>query len=352
MDNSIQIKISPRLLALVSRAEYLRGQFEQIARSRNLSGPKRLLRVAIEEALVGIEIEPLPGRSEDKVSSANLNLALEPLFEINSHYAAATLLEKSKEASRPGVPLHIAGSVVAQLLDFPSSMDDLLAIHTLVSGEKEETRVRHEPYTLRDSYLGTVFQGVSPSIIETRLKLCLKLASGQLNENLHPLIRGALFHLLFLQTLPFSHSNQRLAFILQKSLLLSLDYRFVRLVVLSEGFSEKSSEYLRALQLAERSSFGTWSGAHFWLELYLETIIDGIEKALAIEQASVPEARLSVTQKRIIEAIISQPGAGRDLLSQKTGIKSSTLKYNLKVLTERGFLTREGKGRATSYRLK
>lgn len=197
-----------------------------------------------------------------------------------------------------------------------------------------------------------VFPAVSSFLVETRLEELLEWTKCELLENnFHPLFIIGTFYLLFLQISPFPTANHRLAIVLLFQLLDSHGYSFIRYSHFAEIFEQRSKQYFLALRQAEKTAGNSWSSLNIWLEFFLDALIDCSEKLLDQAEKSLGITRLSEIQKRIVDVVKTNGSASRERIVNETGIKLSTVKYNLGILADKGHLKRDGQGRATSYSL-
>lgn len=197
-----------------------------------------------------------------------------------------------------------------------------------------------------------VFTAVSPFLVKKRFYELVEWVSDELYlGEIHPIIVIATYHLLFLQLQPFQTANHRTALVTTWHLLRHSGFSFVRESDLFGIFLKDEKEYYAALKQSERSVFTDWTTMNAWIEFFSSKLFECATNCFEQDQTIADFNALSATQKRILEIIKREGVVSRERVVSETGISSSTIKYNLSQLAERGHLRREGQGRATNYRL-
>ena len=239
-------------------------------------------------------------------------------------------------------------------LETPLSTEGLLDVVRRITGV-EEIGFREKPASF-SGVLGEqkkemrVFPAVSQFIVGQRTNEILEWVNAELEQDTyHPLIVIGAFHLLLLQTSPFTAANHRLALFYLRSLLIAEGYQFIGFVDFAKQFHRRRNQYFQALRQAEKTACSSWASLNAWLEFFLDSLTASCSELVSTLDKSVDDRRLTEVQRKIVEVVRENGPVSRDAIATETGINVSTVKYNLGVLSERGHLKRQGGGRSTSY---
>lgn len=195
-----------------------------------------------------------------------------------------------------------------------------------------------------------VFQTVPPFLASQRLEDLVEWLERELEAgDYHPLLLFGAFHLLFLQTMPFGRGNHRLSLLIIWRLMNEHGYTFVQHASFSSVLLKQLRTYSASLRQAEKTVFTSWTTLNTWLEFFLESVAASTSELSITVEKGLEEQRLTRTQKNIIEIIRSRGPVTRETIVTESGINLATVKYNLSVLSARGYLKRKGGGRTTSY---
>ncbi len=206
--------------------------------------------------------------------------------------------------------------------------------------------------TLREEGEEMIFPTISAFLIEKRLSELLIWLERELREGrYHPLIIIPTFHLLFLQIHPFQTANHRLSLLLLQYLLQTNNYPFAKKAHFAPHVLANGKNYFSSLRQAEKTVHHSWQTLNVWLEFFLDSLLDTLEKLIGEHEKMEQTTRLTTVQRRIIDVVKIHGNATREKIAQHTGINLSTVKYNLSILADKGQLKREGGGRTTSYRV-
>jgi len=210
-----------------------------------------------------------------------------------------------------------------------------------------ENRARVEKSIFYDKNNRPLFSSVSPFILESRLKELLQWTSDELNsEKIHPAIIIAVYHLVSLHLQAFDKASHIITLISSWHLLKNHIFKGFEQIDIANYFLNKSDDYFASIKQAEKSCFSNWHSLNFWLEFFLETLITALEN-----KNKAPDIKPNTTQQIILNFIKRNQLVKRGDIVKATGIKLATVKYNLKVLTDRGNIVRKGNAKATTYSL-
>lgn len=197
-----------------------------------------------------------------------------------------------------------------------------------------------------------VFQGVNAFLVQQRLSELIEWTELELSrDRIHPLLVIGIFHLLFLQILPYPTGNHRLCLLVEWQLLKNSGFGFIRYSHPAAALHARARQYFAALRQSEQTAGTSWATANSWLELFLDSLLDCVAELRSSSERTITEAALTSIQKRIIDVVRTNGSVTRERIISETGINVSTVKYNLSVLAMKGHLRREGGGRTTSYRV-
>jgi Fic family protein len=246
-------------------------------------------------------------------------------------------------------------NLFAKAVDSPAQ-DELGSRALITNGlEADNLRKQHQHFRSPEPYIkgdNRVFPTIAPYMIPSRLNELIAWTNKNLSDELeHPLLTIAAFHLVFLQISPFPTANHRIAIMLTWGMLAAHGYGFVRLNHYSPIWKNRAAEYFQALHQAEKTSFESWNTLNIWLEFFLETLHESVSKLLEESQTIQRTKRLTEVQQQLLASIRHHGFARRELLSKETGIKLSTVKYNLSVLQSRGLIQLIGAGRTAGYQV-
>lgn len=157
-------------------------------------------------------------------------------------------------------------------------------------------------------------------------------------SDVHPLIKSCVFHYEFEFIHPFQDGNGRIGRLWQTAILKEWKEVFAWIPVESL-IKEHQAEYYNALNSSDNNADST-SFIEFILSLLLKTIDEIIEteKKVTVKVTQ----KVTVNQKKIIDAIKKNPFITQEELSQVIGLTRKSIVQNMKKLQENGLLKRVG----------
>ena len=172
----------------------------------------------------------------------------------------------------------------------------------------------------------------------------------------HPLIVIGAFIYEFLSIHPFQDGNGRLSRLLTNMLLLQNGYDFIQYASLEHEMEAQKPDYYRSLMSAQRYRDTDREEIDRWLSFFFRAIQRVISKVQRSERQIMEEPAalyLNDRQQRVMQYVeengkLSIRELSTFFLSETS---RNTVKYDLKRLTDAGFLKRLGKGRGTVYAL-
>lgn len=348
MINGDTIQITPELLALISEIDEFKGAW----RALGTLAPDRLnalRRIATIESigsstriegskLTDREVENLLGKLEIKK------------FESRDEQEVAGYAE-------------VMETIFSAWQDISLTENHIKQLHRdLLRYSEKDTRHRGEYKTIRNdvgafdtngNMIGVVFETATPFNTPKRMTELLSWHRDTLEVGrIHPLLRIAIFIVVFLEIHPFQDGNGRLSRVLTTLLLLQAGYVYVPYASLESVIENSKEGYylaLRQTQSTIRTDAPNWQS---WLMFFMRALQQQKRKLTA--KVEREKNMLSVLSELAVSIIDYAKDHGRvttrDMV-RETGASTNTLKSTFASLVEKGYLVRHGGGRSTWYSL-
>lgn len=348
MIKSDTIQITPELLALISEIDEFKGAW----RALGTLAPERLnalRRIATIESigsstriegskLTDREVEHLLGKLEIKK------------FESRDEQEVAGYAE-------------VMETIFSAWQDIPLTENHIKQLHRdLLRYSEKDTRHRGEYKTIRNdvgafdtngNMIGVVFETATPFDTPKRMSELLSWHHDTLEiGRIHPLLRIAIFIVVFLEIHPFQDGNGRLSRVITTLLLLQAGYVYVPYASLESVIENSKEGYylaLRQTQSTIRTDAPNWQS---WLMFFMRALQQQKRKLTA--KVEREKDMLSVLSELAVSIIDYAKDHGRvttrDMV-RETGASTNTLKSTFTSLIEKGYLVRHGGGRSTWYSL-
>ena len=157
-------------------------------------------------------------------------------------------------------------------------------------------------------------------------------------SDVHPLIKSCVFHYEFEFIHPFQDGNGRIGRLWQTVILKEWKEVFAWIPV-ETLIKENQKEYYNALGVSDKSANSTK-----FIEFMLSIILTTIEEIIETERKVTVNVtqKVTVNQKKIIEAIKENPNITQEKLAEIVGISRKSIITNMKHLQENGFIKRIG----------
>ena len=176
------------------------------------------------------------------------------------------------------------------------------------------------------------------------------------DPTVHPILAIGAFIYEFLTIHPFQDGNGRLSRLLTNLLLVQAGYDFIQYTSLEHEVELYKADYYMALMTAQRRRGTERERIGSWITFLLKAIARCIEKLKTDKTWLVEEPAvlyLNRRQQRVMDYVREHETLSVGQLDKffMTETSRNTVKYDLKRLTDAGFLKRLGKGRGTVYAL-
>ncbi|MCA9440228.1 MAG: Fic family protein [Candidatus Omnitrophica bacterium] len=203
--------------------------------------------------------------------------------------------------------------------------------------------------------IAVVFQTATPFKTPDRMEELVRWVNRAIEEeSFHPLLIVGIFVVEFLAIHPFQDGNGRLSRILTTLMLLRAGYRYVPYASLERIVEENKDLYYRALRRTQSTLKKEPPDWEPWLGFFLRCLKkqkDQLEKKIHEDKVARNMEDLPVLSSEIIDLLGNHETLSAANLSEILGANRNTLKVRLRDLIQAGFIKRQGKGRATLYRL-
>ncbi len=340
--------LSPEILVLITELDEFKGRWtttqglaperltalRQIATIESIGSSTRIEGVKLEDA----EIEALLSgvktflfRSRDEQEIAGYAEVMELVF---SSYSEIKLTEN-----------HIK-QLHSVLLKY-SSKD------TRHRREYKKFPNNVEAFDPTGKSLGIVFETATPFDTPGKMQKLIEWALNQFEtKELHSLLIISIFIVTFLAIHPFQDGNGRLSRILTTFLLLKSGYTYVPYSSLEKVIEENKKNYYLSLRKAQGTLYKDNSQINEWILFFLRSMRSQKNTLLKKLEGEELLAKLPKLSFQIVEIIKLSGANSIGELFDKTQKNRNTIKLHLKKLVQLEYLTQEGQGKGTRYRVK
>jgi Fic family protein len=207
--------------------------------------------------------------------------------------------------------------------------------------------------------VGIVFETATPLDTPQLMEQLLAWhAKEEAEPEFHPLIRIAVFNVVFLAIHPFQDGNGRLSRVLTNLLLLRAGYAYASYSSLESVIEHSKEAYYLSLRRTQ-STFQEDEEADWdpWLIFFLRAMrsqIDGLRERLTLEESTarsqVPTHELSPLAEKLLGLLESRGTLSVAEAADALSANRNTLKSKFAELVEKGCAVLHGKGRGAHYR--
>ena len=170
------------------------------------------------------------------------------------------------------------------------------------------------------------------------------------DDQIHPLVKCAVFCYEFVTIHPFQDGNGRLSRLLATLLLLKAGYKWIEYVSFEHEIESRKAEYYRVLRSSQANRPG--EDVTGWVVFFFDAL-DHIQRQLMDKlHTQGVEATLSPRDKAILTFISNNPGCKSGRISEELGYPAPTVKRTLTELVTKNLLAKHGIGPGTNYTIK
>lgn len=200
--------------------------------------------------------------------------------------------------------------------------------------------------------IGIVFETATPFDTPRLMQELFEwLAKEEHNSTLHPLLRIAVFNVVFLAIHPFQDGNGRLSRVLTNLLLLRSGYSFVSFSSLESVIEHNKEAYYLALRRTQTTLGSDEADWEPWILFFLRSMhsqVDRLREKLG-SRIGQPTS-LSPLAERLAALLRERGALSVAEAVEATGANRHTLKDKFGELVETGVAELHGKGRGAHYR--
>lgn len=233
--------------------------------------------------------------------------------------------------------------------DKPITIELILKLHSMVMNNihSEAGQFRREMGAIFNESGIAVYLSPPPEQIKSLVKQLLSYANS--NKENFPLITGIIAHLAFEKIHPFIDGNGRVGRLLINMVLKSKGYDFFIPIPFEEYLDEHKNEYYRAI---EKGLKDPQTYLLFMLQAFYEQA-EKVKKELFQELQKKETILLPPRQEELYYVIKDHRMVSFDFLKRRfLKIPPRTLRYDLKKISDKGFIVKIGKTKGSYYSIK
>ena len=343
------LQITPEILRLIASIDEFKGAWRALGTLApdRLSALRRVATIESIGSSTRIEGSKLTDREVERLLS---NLAIQT-FETRDEQEVAGYAE-------------LMDLVFSAWRDIPFNENHVKQLHQILLRHSEKDTWHRGQYKTNSNsvaafdengeQIGIVFDTASPFDTPRLMSELLTWVNEVRDQaELHPLLRIAIFVVVFLEIHPFQDGNGRLSRALTTLLLIQAGYAYVPYSSLESVIELNKEAYYLALRQTQgsiRTEAPNWQP---WLVFFLRSLAEQVrrlEKKVAREKivlAALPELSLQIVEFAREHGRVTIGDA-----IKLTGVSRNTLKQHFRNLVERGHLNQQGGGRGVWYELK
>lgn len=200
--------------------------------------------------------------------------------------------------------------------------------------------------------IGIVFETATPFDTPRLMQELFEwLAREEHNSTLHPLLRIAVFNVVFLAIHPFQDGNGRLSRVLTNLLLLRSGYSFVSFSSLESVIEHNKEAYYLALRRTQTTLDSDDADWEPWILFFLRSMLTQVNRLREKLGSRIGQpTSLSPLAERLAALLRERGALSVAEAVEATGANRHTLKDKFGELVETGVAELHGKGRGAHYR--
>lgn len=342
-------QITPQILKDISEIAEIKAVIE---RSKvlplNEAQLKRQAIVRMAHTSTSIEGNPLAEFQVDKVlAGMSVNADSKSITEVRNYQKVLQEIEKMAPHKKA------------------ITIEDILNLHGLMmTGLLEDKKVGHfRPgpiYVideLGDGREKLRYEGPPSSKVAYLIMELLKWISGADKDEIHPIVKAALFHLQFVTIHPFADGNGRMARLLTTLILYRDNWDFRRIIVLEDYYNRNRQGYYNALNEIQGNHYHEGEDSTHWLEYFVTGfLIEAKKVAEAIAQIGFGKVSdiseqvfLDKDEIKIMDFLSTTGRMTSKDVEDILNIAKRTSQLKLKGLLDKKLIQLKGKGPSTYY---
>ena len=171
-----------------------------------------------------------------------------------------------------------------------------------------------------------------------------------LDTEIHPLVKTAIFSYEFVSIHPFQDGNGRLSRLLSTLLLLKNEYNWIQYVSFEHEIESKKNEYY--LKLRQCQAQRPNEDVTEWINFFFSSLLNIQSQLMKKLEVKGTKTRLSPREKSILTFIENHPGCKSGEVSDKLNIPNPTVKRILTKMLNEDLIEKFGIGAGTNYSIK
>lgn len=179
----------------------------------------------------------------------------------------------------------------------------------------------------------------------------LQLLDWYNNDNqIHPLVKCALFAYDFVSIHPFQDGNGRMSRLISTLLLLKNGYKWIQYVSFEHEIENRKAEYYRVLRSCQAQRPN--EEVSEWVLFFFDALLNIQGQLMKKLDTKGIETQLSPKEKSILTFISNNAGCRSGDIAKRLGIPSPTIKRMLTELVNKNLIEKYGTGPSTNYSIK
>jgi len=330
-------RINSRILNLIDECSSLRAWIETAATKVSwLPFLQSEARIAATHSSTYIEGNPLSISQVEAIAQGQkLQFPQKYEREVSNYIKAIFWIEKHSR-----FPINEKSIKKLHIL----LMKDLMTVNKC--GEYKEK----QNYVINEKGI-KIYTPPPPSQTQKMVKELLDWLNSSESKNLHSILVCAIFHHRFVSIHPFTDGNGRLSRVLGSWILYNRGFDTKHILCLDDYFaSDRKKYYLKIQQTRELDEDLT-----YWIEYVAEGIVYTLKNTIKrIENLQIsPKFKLALTQKQeeLLRILRNHPIITASELKIFLKVSRARINQIISPLIKNGIILKEGKSRATRYKL-
>lgn len=169
-------------------------------------------------------------------------------------------------------------------------------------------------------------------------------------QEVHSLVKSAVFVYEFLSIHPFQDGNGRISRLLSTLLLMRNGYKWIEYISFEHEIENRKSEYYQVLRSCQ--AMRPNEDVTAWVFFFLNALKNIQLQLMRKLKRSSSETQLTPREKTVLSIIQNHSGIQSGGIAEKSAIPLPTVKRILAEMLTKGIIEKSGTGRSTSYIVK